>query len=373
MPVTRQDKEQIDRLIDATPALAAGQAGNYAHLPANFGKFYAFEHSLGKRSDGRCQFLTPENRCSLHEVAGAQAKPSMCRLFPYTFTDTSSGYFASLSFASTGVLFNSGAALNSQEILLREHLQLFLELFPDLHLDWSCIQMLDGLALGWSDYLTVEHKLLHLLEANRYDVLAALLSGSRLLARELPDGAGSQSLPPVEAPPEVIDSLLLAHLSCLYFPDDVFASRVVDLQCQSLMRKLVNPPEEILISGRSGQFGIAMLSRHKLGRLDDQSEDLLFRFLYCRVFGKLFFGPGFGNLSLIAGWHHLATLVALIRLQLKMITATEKQLDFQTVCEVLRAAERQLSRLELSRQSQTILEVLLSSGERVERMFNLCA
>jgi len=39
-------------------------------------------HSLAKRPDGSCVFLTPQGRCRIHELHGEEAKPRICRLFP---------------------------------------------------------------------------------------------------------------------------------------------------------------------------------------------------------------------------------------------------------------------------------------------------
>ncbi len=40
------------------------------------------ERALAQGDDGRCVFLTPENRCRIHEELGAEAKPLVCRLYP---------------------------------------------------------------------------------------------------------------------------------------------------------------------------------------------------------------------------------------------------------------------------------------------------
>jgi lysine-N-methylase len=40
-------------------------------------------HVLAKKSDGSCVFLSDENRCRIHELHGAQAKPALCRMFPF--------------------------------------------------------------------------------------------------------------------------------------------------------------------------------------------------------------------------------------------------------------------------------------------------
>jgi lysine-N-methylase len=39
-------------------------------------------HTLAKRPDGSCVFLTAEGRCRIHELHGFDAKPRICRLFP---------------------------------------------------------------------------------------------------------------------------------------------------------------------------------------------------------------------------------------------------------------------------------------------------
>ncbi len=40
------------------------------------------KYRLAKRSNGSCVFLTPEGRCRIHELHGAEAKPLVCQLFP---------------------------------------------------------------------------------------------------------------------------------------------------------------------------------------------------------------------------------------------------------------------------------------------------
>jgi Fe-S-cluster containining protein len=53
-----------------------------------------FQYTMEKRADGRCVFLTQQNRCALHERFGVESKPSMCQLFPYTFTEAPDGFYA---------------------------------------------------------------------------------------------------------------------------------------------------------------------------------------------------------------------------------------------------------------------------------------
>jgi Fe-S-cluster containining protein len=119
-----------------------------------------FQYTMEKRADGRCVFLTEQNRCALHERFGAESKPAMCQLFPYTFTEAPDGYYASVSFASTGALFNQGKPLEDQREHLLNRMSLFKKLFPALKLDWSQIQLADGIPMRWAQYLLLERPLL---------------------------------------------------------------------------------------------------------------------------------------------------------------------------------------------------------------------
>lgn len=108
-----------------------------------------FTHALEKREDGRCVFLSLSDACLVHETA----KPAMCKLFPYSFMDCPEGVYLGLSFASSGVLQNSGALLSEQQDELQKSQQLFRQLFPEVRQSslagWSKIQLLEGLALPY--------------------------------------------------------------------------------------------------------------------------------------------------------------------------------------------------------------------------------
>ena len=45
-------------------------------------------HMLCHSSGGSCVFLDDERRCIIHATIAAEAKPRICRLFPYQFTET---------------------------------------------------------------------------------------------------------------------------------------------------------------------------------------------------------------------------------------------------------------------------------------------
>jgi Fe-S-cluster containining protein len=70
---------------------------------------------IRKRQEGTCGFLSPEGRCRIHEVLGADRKPLACRMFPFRFRQVDDEAVVSVSFACPTVIANQGATLASQE------------------------------------------------------------------------------------------------------------------------------------------------------------------------------------------------------------------------------------------------------------------
>ena len=63
------------------------------------------------RGDRGCVFLSPDNRCRLHERYGAEAKPLACRLYPFVLVPAGDHWRVSLRFACPSVATNQGRAL----------------------------------------------------------------------------------------------------------------------------------------------------------------------------------------------------------------------------------------------------------------------
>lgn len=72
-------------------------------------------HRIRKRSDGACGFLSPGNRCRLHEELGARLKPLTCRLFPFSFHPVSETVAVTTSFACPTIVANEGAPIAGGE------------------------------------------------------------------------------------------------------------------------------------------------------------------------------------------------------------------------------------------------------------------
>jgi len=371
VPATDDDVERINKLVPASLPL-------FRPLAASEQKLSAYTHTLEKRADGCCQFLTEENRCRLHLEYGSEAKPAMCQLFPYTFTPAPSGIYASVSFASTGVLYNSGMPLSQQRPLLDARWRLLSNLMPGYRPDWTTAQIADGVPLAWDDYLAVETVLLAMFapvmpeKQNDRPLVRCWETASAAVVARLPAGYEIEKNL-TDARPKVVDQILLKALLEFYFPPDVFCATAHDLPARQIAVQLVTPPNKVRIEYGGSEISVVHLLERKLGALSPACGDLIRRFVYCRLFAKLYFGPGYNNLSLIAGLHHLFILVAIIRIQLKQTQFLQKPEteQFMQLAELVRTLERRLTVASLSRESSTVLEVLLSSPQRLSRMIAL--
>jgi Fe-S-cluster containining protein len=407
VPVTQTDFERITSHLESSGDEKAGLAyfkeRDSASSSAAADKLNQFPYILEKQPDGRCAFLTDELRCHLHENFGETAKPSMCQLFPYTFTEAPDGFYAGLSFAASGVLFNSGRSLEEQRDFLKTRLALFKKLFPTLKLDWSATQLYDGHPLKWVDYLLTEKRLLRIFRPLSAPPLEdddtadgapitltinkQLLTASKLLTELVPKDADLDHENLLDVSPVQTDLVIVRHLLDYFLPADSYAARRDAFGAHVFKQHLTQPPEivQMLISNEVS-VPLAQICRLKLGHLDDDTEELLRRFVYCRIFSKLYFGAGFGHLSVISGFHHLGLLVALVRIRLKflhfynshkvginvnIIEETMPPVSFVEVAELIRGLERRLSSLQYSKEVAVSLQVLLESPLRFARIIAL--
>jgi Fe-S-cluster containining protein len=71
-------------------------------------------HRIKKRDDGACGFLSPENRCRLHEELGGPRKPLTCRMFPFRFHPVDGAVLVTTSFCCPTTIANEGTAVSKQ-------------------------------------------------------------------------------------------------------------------------------------------------------------------------------------------------------------------------------------------------------------------
>jgi len=372
VPATRDDFARISKYAEER-SLDTRQL--FRVLNVDDPKLKVFSHSLEKRADGLCEFLTEDKRCQLHIDGGADAKPAMCRMFPYTFTQTPTGTYASVSFASTGVLFNQGKPLSEQRPLLEARYGLFTELFPRLSLDWSEAQLIDGRPLSWSDYIEVEELIIEKVRTSEGRVEKVLFDEAERFRKRV--GAKLDNVAGLTTNPKIIDQVLVRNLLITYFPDDVYKSPACDVDAQSVAREFLAEPKSVSFKHRGVEYSFHDLVSTRLGRLPSEAADLLRRFAYLRMFSKLYFGPGFNYFSVVAGIHHLTVLSCLLRIRLKleMVKRKVSQLSdsdcLLVLAEDVRALERRLTVASFGHETIAMLEILLLSPQRVERLISL--
>ncbi len=67
--------------------------------------------ALARRPDGACIYLGSSNQCRIHETFGHEAKPLMCRLFPFGFLAVGDRVAVDVSFACRAVSLGQGEPL----------------------------------------------------------------------------------------------------------------------------------------------------------------------------------------------------------------------------------------------------------------------
>ena len=150
-------------------------------------------HRIRKRDDGACGFLSPDNRCRIHEELGGAKKPLTCRLFPYAFHSAAGGVVVTASFGCPTIVANQGTPITAPESLAA--LESLREEWFDVHPPVSLpLQFVKGRAIDARSSRILREQLLIVLARDTHDIrenirrLAAILEDltrSRVLA--LPD------------------------------------------------------------------------------------------------------------------------------------------------------------------------------------------
>lgn len=344
-----------------------------------------FSRALEKRPDGRCSYLS-ETACTLQDIA----KPAMCQLFPYSFIDTPDGTFVGLSFASTGVLQNSGKLLLEQDEQLAAVLGLFRDLFPDLEKEtiegFNHLKLIDGVSLSYEQFKALESPLIADLKdavlasaSSAYagkSALETLGSFSHSLAQFVPKGSWRNRLPGSDARPRQIDLYILDALAQAYIEPQSKGQLLDDMQiAQSVTNNLLAPTAGFKLRLNGSSFSaVQFLDDKKLGAFDQACENLLLRFVYVRIFSKMYFGPGFSGLSIVSGIGHLIAVLVLVRLSAKARKSDDNfEANLPWLIDTVRQVDSKLTSARYGANTQAMLEILFLDQERVQRLIDLCA
>ncbi|MBI4532747.1 MAG: YkgJ family cysteine cluster protein [Candidatus Melainabacteria bacterium] len=325
-----------------------------------------YTHTIVRGDDGGCPFLE-NNLCFIHKSFGGKFKPTICQLFPYCFNETPSGIYTTVSFYSMSVIYNSGRALTAQKEVLEQKWQEFQTINPDHHPNWSLLQLTVGEPITWDEYLKHDEKLLELLQTHKLSIYERLLAGSEYLVslRKVPPQPIALSN---QAALNHLDKHLLVALHKIYFPVKPLGLADPDFSIGRFLYQLAFQGTSLAFPGCS--YSIEELNKMPWPSNDLEIQDLLYRYFYSRIFAKLYFGAGFGQLSLITGFHHLCLIAALIKLQSKAwaLARQAPTVSLMDVATTVRQLEKGLGETRLGGYSAAVWELLMSSPQRVKRV-----
>ncbi len=330
-----------------------------------------------KSDDGTCPFLV-DKLCFMHSTNGAEFKPAICQLFPYCFTDTPSGVYATVSFVSVGAVYNSGKALGEQRDYLEQKLADFRKVFPGYKPDWSKIQLAAAQPLTWEEYLMHEDVLLKTIRTGQGSIVDRLRACSDYLVDEV-----NKRLPPsspAKPEPELsetmglnkLDRHILSSFHRMYFPAKGRKRNEKGLNTFRFWAGVFLNSSTVFELPREF-FAIDQLREFPFPE-DDEIDGILTRYAYTHVFGKKFFGPGLGGFTLITGFHHLIMVIALARLHARAV-AKQRNAPIVSLIDVLatvRMLETQLGETMFATASTNNIELLLQGGKRARRFLSIC-
>ena len=151
------------RFVEAVdwPALvpSAGEGPFLEELPEEALARVSFRHKLTRDEHGRCRFLSADNRCTIHALAGrAVFKP--CHVFPMRFAWTPDGVCVTTNAMCASARRGLCAPLAAQEADLRSRLAVADVLRTDRY------YLRAGEAVPWETFRTLEGQLLELLKGD---------------------------------------------------------------------------------------------------------------------------------------------------------------------------------------------------------------
>jgi len=325
-----------------------------------------YSYAIMEAETGVCPFLV-DNLCFIHGKYGSDFKPSMCQLFPYCFNETPSGIYTTVSFVSMAVVHNTGKSLEEQRDYLNKKLGDFRRLYPDHHPNWSQIKLTTGKPVTWDEYLELEKEVLSYIKDKSLPIDKALLKASAFLCGKLSSNA---QVPTGDIPAlKPMDKHLLVNFHKMYFPTGRLGRGEGDFNPGRFMYQVTFLGPFLRISAGGKSYTFDELKAFSWPDGDKEIEDLLYRYVYSRMFAKLYFGAGFGQLSIIAGFHHLAMCIALVKLQAKALAKARGAniASYIDVVAAVRMLEKRLGEVALGPYAAAMLELLLFSPGRLRR------
>jgi Fe-S-cluster containining protein len=385
VPMTQDDYERVSAIDWSKELPQFDWSRQFRMLSAKENDSSAYTHAIRPTDDGHCPFLI-NKLCHIHATRGEHVKPLICGLFPYSFNNTPSGVYLTVSFRSNAVLSNVGTPLTEQIDTLKEKFAVYNTLYTARSVIWDAVKLTVDKPITWEQYLDYEKGILAALIRDDLSLKEKIFTASDSLFKDL----NKPPMPDTIAPPKGLDKKFLAGLFALYFPNDpkylnkdvVFngISFALDLALKAPKFKVVNRSytfEELTNfpwpeANSKNVSGDASGNSSKENAEAKEIDDLLTRFLYSRVFGKWYFGGGFAQLSVIAGFHHLALLMPLMRMHAAglAIARGASKVEMIDVMVTVRQLEEKVQEAVLDGYSAALWELILFAPGRLRRLLS---
>ncbi len=364
VPLTEADYERISAMDWSSQEEYRGKK-LFSTLSLHEKEGLPFTHVIVATEEGYCPFLK-DHLCVIHAQHGPEAKPQTCQLFPYTFTQTPTGAYATVSMVSLAAMYNVGTPLSDQESYLRIKLDEYEKVMSAHAPDWSHIQLVGGQKLDWPTYLEYEEELLSYLKDKSLSLDERLLRGSTFLISKLDKPQATIGTEPSAL--KKLDRHLLSALHKIYLPHKPPTRMAAHFNTFRLIHQYIFLQPEIRLKPRA--FTIEELQSVNWPADDAEIEDMLYRYLYQRIFGKFYFGGGFAQITLITGYHHLILVYALIKLHAKAIAFEREaqKVSLDDVAETIRLLEKYLGQTHISGYAAAAYELLMFSPQRIRRV-----
>ncbi len=327
-----------------------------------------YRYAIKVAYDGMCPFLV-NNLCLIHSKYESTTKPAICQLFPYSFNETPSGTYLSVSFVSQAVIYNTGQALTNQYDYLMGKYADFKKLFPHNAPNWNSLKLTVGQPLDWQAYLDYESKVVDYLKDSSVGFGQRLINCSKFLTALMLNG---KSTTLNKANLKYLDKHLLVNLFKIYFPNAAVVRGEADFNLNRFLYQIswgnLYPGIVFKVAGRN--FTLNDINDIEFPETDPDLENLLYRYYFCKIFGKLYFGAGFGQLSLLAGFNHLAILYPLIKINSKIVAKMRgvNKVSFIDLAQSIKIIEKRLGETSVSPNTAAVFELLLASSSRLERI-----
>ncbi len=168
-PVTREERDRILLGFAEKADERGADPSNFVPLPtASSDPVY-----LLRPRDGSCSYLGRDGLCRVHKILGEEAKPSVCRLFPFRAVKVPDGWDAGMSLLCPTVAGGEGPDPRPEARRTVRALQV---ITPHLRQVPDTVLLTDGITVPWAVYRAWETEAQQTLSDGKQELVTAWMA-----------------------------------------------------------------------------------------------------------------------------------------------------------------------------------------------------